>query len=132
MSEEEFLEQLSPLSDYDYFCYFPADTSLRQNAFCRAYINFLNHDDLVTFRDKFDNYVFLDKNGHEYLAVVEYSMWHKSPKSGPFYHGKTNIKTNGEASTSIGTNGVQTNSIEQDKDYLEFLEKLDKQKKRKK
>ena len=37
--------------------------SLGPNAFTRAYINFQNAEDVFTFRDKFDGYVFVDAKG---------------------------------------------------------------------
>ena len=37
--------------------------SLGPNAFSRAYINFLNYEDVASFRDKFDGYVFVDGKG---------------------------------------------------------------------
>lgn len=37
--------------------------SLGQNAFSRAYINFVKYEDIFLFRDKFDGYVFVDAKG---------------------------------------------------------------------
>ena len=38
--------------------------SLGQHAFSRAYINLINHQDVVVFVEKFDGYVFVDSRGN--------------------------------------------------------------------
>lgn len=63
MTEEAFLEQVSPIPDHDHFYFAKPDPSLGNNLYCRAYINFVNVDDIYLFRDKFDGYVFLDEKG---------------------------------------------------------------------
>lgn len=63
MSEEDFLEQVSPLPEHDYFYFSKPDPSLTPDLFSRAYINFVNVDDIFLFRDKFDDYIFLDEKG---------------------------------------------------------------------
>lgn len=122
MDELEFIKQVSPLPEHDYYCFFEASSGLGPHSFSRAYINFLDSVDMSLFKERFDNYVFLDKNGHEYPAVVEESLWHKSPKSGPFY------KNQNEANTT--SDKISNGSIEEDPDYLEFIENLRTQKKR--
>lgn len=37
--------------------------SLGQFAFCRAVINFNNPDDVILFKEKFDDYIFVDPKG---------------------------------------------------------------------
>lgn len=63
MTEEEFLEVVAPLPDHDYFNFSFTDSSLGAHAYNRAYINFKNVDDVYTFRDRFDGYVFVDQKG---------------------------------------------------------------------
>ncbi|CAG5118812.1 unnamed protein product, partial [Candidula unifasciata] len=106
LTPEEFLEQVSPLPDYDFFYFVRADMSLGQNAFTRAYVNFLSPEDIFIFRDKFDGYVFLDAKGGEYPAIVEFAPFQKVPK-----------KKTKKLDTKIGL-------IEQDSDYKKFLESL--------
>ncbi|CAE1310809.1 UPF3 [Acanthosepion pharaonis] len=106
LTPEVFLEQVSPLPFYDYFYFVKADMSLGSNAFTRAYINFPCPDDIYTFKDKFDDYVFVDKKGNEYSAVVEFAPFQKVPK-----------KKMRKADTKKGT-------IEQDSEYQKFLEIL--------
>lgn len=78
MSEEQFVDQVAPLPDYNYFHFEKADYSLGQFAFCRCVINFVRKDDIFVFKDKFDGYVFLDAKGNEYPASVEFSMYQKT------------------------------------------------------
>ncbi|XP_026739441.1 regulator of nonsense transcripts 3B [Trichoplusia ni] len=80
MTEEAFLEQVSPIPDHDHFYFAKPDPSLGNNLYCRAYINFVNVDDIYLFRDKFDGYVFLDEKGVEYVGIVEYAPFQRIPK----------------------------------------------------
>ncbi|GAB1603721.1 regulator of nonsense transcripts 3A-like isoform X1 [Argonauta hians] len=106
LSPEIFLEQVFPLPAYDYFYYVKADMSLGINAFTRAYINFPSAEDIFTFKDKFDGYVFVDKKGNEYQAVVEFAPFQKVPK-----------KKMRKADTKKGT-------IEQDTEFQKFVENM--------
>lgn len=63
MTEEAFLDQVSPIPDHDYFYFAKPDPSLGSNVYSRAYINFVNVDDIYLFRDKFDGYIFVDEKG---------------------------------------------------------------------
>lgn len=135
MSEEEFLERVSPLPNHDYFCFFEASPGLGPHSFSRAYINFLDANDVAVFRERYDNHVFLDKDGHEYPAVVEQSFWHKSPKNGPFYKGESKSSSSNADSSSKSSrpaDGFETSPrswIEQDSEFIEYIEKLRAQKK---
>lgn len=144
LSEEEFLKQISPLPRYDYFCYFESNSGLGQHCYNRAYINFLDANDMSVFRERFDNYVFLDKDGNEYPAVVEQSLWHKSPISGPFFKSddepdrSSNDTSNWtpssvEPSKSDNLANEQNSSklifLEEDPEFLKFVEKINSQKK---
>lgn len=117
MQEDEFLKLVSPLPNHDYFSYFESSSGRGAHSFSRAYINFPDQDDMIVFRERYNNYVFLDKDGHEYQAVVEQALWDKCPKCGPFYSGHDRQEP-------------KRNLIEEDPNYLEFLEKLGTQKKR--
>ena len=125
MTEEEFLDQISPLPDNDYIrfvsttiyllkplssCqrYHKADFSLDQYAYCTAYINFLHQDDIFIFQEKFDGYVFVDAKGNEYVAVVEFAPNQRI----------SIVKDNKRKDPKI-------NTIEQDPDYIKFLELLE-------
>merc|ERR1712226_412007 len=104
MTEEEFLDQVAPIPDHDYVRFVKADSSLEQDAYSRAYINFVNQEDIFIFQDKFDGYVFVDIKGNEYIAVVEFAPNQK-----------------------IGMRkDPKINSIEQDPDYIKFVEALEK------
>lgn len=107
MSQETFFEQVSPLPDYDYMYFVKADLSLGEYAFSRAYINFKNSSDIFLFKEKFDNYVFLDQKGNEYPAVVEFAPFSRIPKK------RNKIRVDPKCAL------VETDPI-----YLEFLESL--------
>ncbi|XP_018570210.1 regulator of nonsense transcripts 3B [Anoplophora glabripennis] len=109
MDQETFLSQVSPVPDYNYIYTVKGDSSLGEYAFSRVYINFVNPDDIFSFKERFDNYVFLDNKGHEYPAVVEFASFQKIPKK----RGKIRMDP------KCGT-------IETDPLYIEFVESLNK------
>lgn len=110
MTYEQFLEQVSPLPEHDYLYFVKADMSLGQFAFSRAYINFIEQQDIFTFREKFDNYVFVDAKGIEYPAVVEFAPFQRLPKK----------RVGKKKDLKCGT-------IESDPYYISFLESLKNQ-----
>jgi regulator of nonsense transcripts 3 len=63
MTQETFTDQVSPLPDHDYLYFVKGDLSLGQFAFSRAYIDFINQEDIFIFTEKFDGYVFVDQKG---------------------------------------------------------------------
>lgn len=81
MTEETFVQQVEPLAPHDYLYFVPADWSLGQFATSRAYINFTDPDDVFLFKDKFDEYVFVDTKGVEYPAIVEFAPFQALPKN---------------------------------------------------
>ena len=58
-----------------------SDDTLGTNAFSRAYINFNNVEDVFLFKEKFDGYVFIDRDGNESQCLVEYSAYQKVPNA---------------------------------------------------
>ncbi|KAG7164240.1 regulator of nonsense transcripts 3B-like [Homarus americanus] len=107
MTEEEFLEAVSPMPEHDYFNFATADYALGPNGYTRAYINFKNVDDVFTFRDKFDGYVFVDQKGNEHPAMVEFAPFQKIPKR-----------------TSGKKRDARCGTIDHDPDFLAFLETI--------
>ncbi|GAB6021170.1 hypothetical protein CHUAL_003800 [Chamberlinius hualienensis] len=103
MTLDTFTEQISPLPENDHMYFVKADMSLGQYAFSRAYINFLNNQDVFLFKEKFDGYVFVDSKGGEYPAVVEFAPFQKVPKKKQ------------KKDSKCGT-------IENDPDYTKFVE----------
>ncbi len=81
------------------------------NAFCRAYIYFKDYEDIFTFRDRFDNYVFVDAKSNEYPAIVEFAPYQRR------YRGSTEAAVKKDS---------KCNTINEDSDYLKFLEQFDK------
>ncbi|XP_063548423.1 regulator of nonsense transcripts 3B [Cydia strobilella] len=108
MTEEQFLEQVSPIPEHDHFYFAKPDPSLGNNIYSRAYINFVNVEDIYLFRDKFDEYVFVDDRGMEYVGIVEYAPFQRIPKKKK------------KKDPKCGT-------IESDPVYQEFLESLTKE-----
>lgn len=45
----------------------------------RAYVNFAKVEDLFHFKEKFDGYVFIDREGNESQCLVEYAPYQKIP-----------------------------------------------------
>ncbi|XP_053980893.1 regulator of nonsense transcripts 3A [Hylaeus volcanicus] len=110
MTQDQFLEQVSPLPENDYLYFVKADMSMGQFAFSRAYINFAEQQDIFMFREKFDNYVFVDSKGTEYPAVVEFAPFQRLPKK----------RVGKKKDLKCGT-------IESDPYYVSFLESLKNQ-----
>lgn len=110
MTQDQFLEQVSPLPEHDYMYFVKADMSLGQFSFSRAYINFIEQQDIFMFREKFDNYVFVDSKGVEYPAVVEFAPFQRLPKK----------RVGKKKDLKCGT-------IESDSYYISFLENLKNQ-----
>ncbi|KAK2584064.1 hypothetical protein KPH14_006511 [Odynerus spinipes] len=110
MTQDQFIEQISPLPEHDYLYFVKGDMSLGQFAFSRAYINFVDQQDIFVFREKFDNYVFVDSKGPEYPAVVEFAPFQRLPKK----------RVGKKKDPKCGT-------IESDPYYISFLESLKNQ-----
>ena len=110
MTEEQFLEDVSPLPDYNDFYYVNGDLSLGEFAFSRAYFKFKNFDELLIFKDKFDDYVFMDSKGNEFAAIVEYAPLQKMPRR--------------SSSMKQTKQDTKLNTIESDPDYIAFVQEL--------
>jgi len=105
LTSEQFLEIVSPLPDHDYYRFCKADLSFgQQYNFSRAYLNIPNRQDLIVFTEKFQGYVFVDKNGNEYSCSVEYAPNQSRPKS-----------------EQQSRKDPKVNSIEQDPEYQTFV-----------
>jgi len=107
--EEEFLEAVDPVAEHDYFRFVVADDTLGVNAFSRAYINFNSVEDLFLFKEKFDGYVFIDRDGNESQCLVEYSAYQKTPNP--------NKKAKKDA---------KAETINEDPEFLAYKEELEK------
>lgn len=80
MTEERFLNEVSPLPEFNYMYFIPGDSHAAPFHHSRVYINFLKEDDMYMFTDKFDGYVFVDDTGDEYPATVELAPYQRIPK----------------------------------------------------
>uniref|UniRef100_A0A2K5ECB1 UPF3 domain-containing protein n=1 Tax=Aotus nancymaae TaxID=37293 RepID=A0A2K5ECB1_AOTNA len=103
LTKEQLQEHLQPMPEHDYFEFFSNDTSLYPHMYARAYINFKNQEDIILFRNRFDGYIFLDNNGQEYPAIVEFAPFQKAAKK------------NKKRDTKVRT-------IDDDPEYTKFLE----------
>jgi len=106
MTKEELEKILAPLPPHDYFKFHAADNSLAPAHTTRCYINFPNFEDILLFRDRFDNQIFEDKRGQEYLAYVELAPFQLIPR------GKSR-------------EDHSANTIETDEEFKNFKEKYE-------
>ncbi|CAB4063017.1 UPF3 [Lepeophtheirus salmonis] len=100
-----FLDLVSPLPEYNYFRFEKPNNEDGNISFCRAYFNFLKQEDVFNFTERFDGYVFLDKQGNEYPAIVEFAPYQKVSK----------VKTDQRPD-------AKCNTLDTDKEYLAFVE----------
>lgn len=112
MTEEQFMNDISPLPEHSEFYYVNGDLNLGEFAYSRAYVKFVNFDELLIFKDRFDDYVFMDSRGYEFPAIVEYAPLQKMPRRSSVSK-QTHIKQD-----------VKMNTIESDPEYLAFVEEL--------
>ncbi|XP_050521472.1 regulator of nonsense transcripts 3B [Daktulosphaira vitifoliae] len=80
MTEERFLNEISPLPENNYMYFVPGDSQSAPFHHSRVYINFLKDEDMYMFTEKFDGYVFVDDTGDEYPATVELAPYQRVPK----------------------------------------------------
>ncbi|CAL8083771.1 unnamed protein product [Calicophoron daubneyi] len=74
LTEEEFLRIVDPLPSHTYFRFCKPDPTFGSLGLSRAYVNFSDIDALFEFKERFDNYVFVDSEGNESLALVEFAV----------------------------------------------------------
>ncbi|KAI9320117.1 Smg-4/UPF3 family-domain-containing protein [Dichotomocladium elegans] len=92
----------------DYRFYVPGKLTQskgKENIFSRAYFHMKSVEAVVAFHQGFDGHIFIDNKGTEHRAVVEFAPFQKLPK---------------EAKNPDARQGT----IDEDKDYLEFVESL--------
>jgi len=109
MTEEEFRNCVDPLPEHDYLRFVKADYSFEKDAATRVYINFTNQEDIFIFKERFDGYVFVDAKGNEHSAVVEFAPNQKVPA----------------AARDNRRKDLKLNTIDQDLEYIKFLELLE-------
>ncbi|VDL96923.1 unnamed protein product [Schistocephalus solidus] len=114
MTEEKFLEMINPLPDYDYFRFCPPDTTLGLQSYCRAYLNFVDPQSVFIVRERFSDYVFVDEEGNEASAIVEYSVFQGTP----------NVPTGGESTRAVKRVDKRQGTIDEDPEYRSFLASL--------
>merc|ERR1711981_762754 len=106
MKEKDFLESVSPMPDHDHFEFSEADQTLVPYGLSRAIINFINEEEVYSFKERFDGYVFIDNKGHEHSAIVEFAPNQKIPKK------------------SRSRKDAKNGTIDEDSDFMKFVEAL--------
>ncbi|GAA5814841.1 hypothetical protein MFLAVUS_008344 [Mucor flavus] len=129
LPEEIFMNSVKPwISEetVDYSLYVPGKLSkskAKESLFSRAYFHMKTMEAVVAFHQGFDGHVFMDSRGklmmnkkmtlgNESRAVVEFAPYQKIPKEHK-------------------TADVRQGTIDQDQDYLDFLESLKEEEKSK-
>ncbi|KAJ3129896.1 hypothetical protein HK098_007650 [Nowakowskiella sp. JEL0407] len=109
LPEDIFKKTVAKWLDFvDWSSYYPgkiAQSKAKENRFSRAYLNFTSADALLEFYQNYSGHVFLDSQGNENRAVVELAQCQKTPKP------KKKVDS-------------RMNTIDQDPDYLAFVESL--------
>lgn len=101
-SEEKLLEVISPLPNHTFFYFFAGDPSLGRYGCARAYIDFKNESDIISFRDQYDGTTLESAKGVRYRMVIEFAPFQSLPRRK-------------KPDPRCGT-------IEQDSEYLAFVE----------
>ncbi|KAI9271125.1 Smg-4/UPF3 family-domain-containing protein [Helicostylum pulchrum] len=118
LPEEIFMNSVKPwISEetVDYSLYVPGKLSkskAKESLFSRAYFHMKTMEAVVAFHQGFDGHVFMDSRGNESRAVVEFAPYQKIPKEHK-------------------TADIRQGTIDQDQDYLDFLESLKEEEKSK-
>ncbi|XP_004499563.1 regulator of nonsense transcripts UPF3 [Cicer arietinum] len=109
LTESDLIQQIHNRfsSTYNYFSFHLGNTSLKNQRYSRAYINFNSPDDVFDFADFFNGHVFVNEKGVQHKAIVEYAPSQRVPKP--------STKKDGREGT-----------IYKDPDYLEFLKLIAK------
>eukprot|EP00257_Ricinus_communis_P026062 XP_025013476.1 regulator of nonsense transcripts UPF3 [Ricinus communis] len=95
------------LLSFNWFCFRPPNSSHKNHRYSRAYIEFKSPADAGQFAHLFHGHLFVDDNGAQFKAIVEYAPSQRVPKPSPVKDGRE------------GT-------IYTDPDYLEFLKLIAK------
>ncbi|KAK9670727.1 hypothetical protein K7432_017565, partial [Basidiobolus ranarum] len=116
LPEELFFKSIQPYITEEnilWRLYVPGKISANKNKeshFSRSYLHFKTIEDIILFHRGYDGHLFVDSKGNESRAVVEFAPFQKTPKE------------NHKPDPREGT-------IEEDPDYLAFLESLNDDKK---
>ncbi|KHJ40905.1 cytidyltransferase domain protein [Trichuris suis] len=105
LTEEEFVQMVSPLPPHRDFKFVPADGDC--HSFARVYLTFNDIEDMIAFRDIFNGHVFVDSKGMESMALIELAP------NQLIFSGKEE-------------DGPLCNTIEKDPDYIAFVDRLSK------
>ncbi|VDP96990.1 unnamed protein product [Trichobilharzia regenti] len=114
LKADDFIRIVDPLPAHNYFRFCDADDTLGALGLTRAYINFSDIDALFDFKERFDGYTFVDCDGNESCAIVEFAV---------------NQELASSKGSSDGNKGVKVdrkqNTLSNDPQYLKFLNSLE-------
>ncbi|GAA41070.2 regulator of nonsense transcripts 3, partial [Clonorchis sinensis] len=74
LTDAEFRQIVDPLPPHTYFRFCSPDPTLGNLGTARAYITFCDIDALFDFKERFDDYVFVDSEGNESYGLVEFAI----------------------------------------------------------
>ncbi|KAJ3056628.1 hypothetical protein HK097_005552 [Rhizophlyctis rosea] len=109
LPEEVFKSSIDNwLPGTDWYDFVPgklAKSKAKEHVFSRAYLHFKTFENLIEFAKAYGGHLFVDSRGNEHRAVVEFAPYQRVPKK----RRKADPRLN---------------TIDQDPDYLEFLNSL--------
>jgi len=108
-TQDELLNQIEPLEDCPTLWFRKANKLMESASFTRAYLAFEDWTKAVEFKQKFNGYVFVDKQGNESAAIVELAVHQDVP-------------TNFAAASA--KNDKRVGTLEERPEYKEFLEEF--------
>ncbi|CAH8629715.1 unnamed protein product [Heterobilharzia americana] len=111
---DDFIKIVDPLPAHTYFKFCDADDSLGIFGLTRAYITFTDIDALFDFKERFDGYIFLDSEGNESSAIVEFAVCQALASA----KGSSNGKKGNQVDKKQGT-------LSSDPDYLSFAKSVE-------
>lgn len=108
LTKDELWEQLqSFVIEKELFWFCAADPEFRPHSYSRAYIAFREEQQAISFAERFNGYVFVDRHGSESMAIVECAPNQHVPKDIYKESNKSDIRT-----------GTLQNEVQ----YLKFLD----------
>ncbi|CAH8570761.1 unnamed protein product [Schistosoma turkestanicum] len=114
LTAEDFIKIVDPLPSHTYFRFCDADNSLGVLGLTRVYITFSDMDSLFDFKERFDGYIFLDCEGNESSAYVEFAVCQALASS----KGSSDDNKGGKVDKKQG-------SLSKDPEYVNFVNSLE-------
>lgn len=103
MTKDQFVQDIGNNYRFNYLRFCQAD-KYNKSLSTRAYINFLNEDDMYDFKNVMENRAFIDEIGNETYCIIEFAVFQKIP-------GKSKVDS-------------KQNTIAVDPEFMKFAEDL--------